>query len=44
MTKISIALIFILIGILFSGCTNISANNQNIDISGQLTYEYTKSL
>jgi hypothetical protein len=44
MTKTAIALISILIGILLAGCADIAANNQNIDISGQVTYEYTKSL
>jgi hypothetical protein len=44
MTKTAIALISILFGVIFAGCADIAANNQNIDLSGQVTYEYTKSL
>jgi uncharacterized protein YceK len=41
--KILFAVVCVLVSIILSGCTSISTNNQGIDVSGHISYEYEKS-
>jgi hypothetical protein len=36
-------IICVLVSVILSGCTAISTNNQGIDVSGHVSYEYEKS-
>jgi predicted small secreted protein len=42
MMKKLIAAVFVLVGVVLSGCANISADN-DIDVGGHVSYEYQKS-
>jgi uncharacterized protein YceK len=33
-----------LVGIMLAGCASIAANGDGVDVSGQINYEYRKSL
>jgi hypothetical protein len=44
MRKILTVAIYMLVGVMICGCANISADNQSIDVSGHVSYEYQKSL